>query len=149
MVFWIVWQNAVLSAKRAGKLANRYSALLVLSSGRNPSSTGFSFCKDFPLCYRQETVAGILKKNRTGWELRIKNTFQKRAWIFIFCVKTHNWNCYIAQLFSDQSPIVQLDVVVWSENCDIRENAMNHRRDLCSVHKFLHWLLRKEKDVGT
>ena len=26
---------------------------------------------------------------------------------------------------------------------------MNHRRDLCSVHKFLHWLLRKEKDVGT
>ena len=36
-----------------------------------------------------------------------------------------------------------------SENCDIWQIAMNHRRDLCSVHKFLHWLLRKEKDVGT
>ena len=143
MVVWIVWQNAVLSAKRAGKLANRYSALLVISSGRNPSSTGFSFCKDFPLYCRQETVAGILKKNRTGWELRIKNTFQKRAWLFIFCVKTHNWNCYIAQLFSDQSSIVQLGVVVWSENCDAQANSMNQRQKLCSVHNFrrcLWWL---------
>ena len=35
------------------------------------------------------------------------------------------------------------------ENCDIWQIAMNHRRDLCSVHKFPHWLLRKEKDVGT
>ena len=114
-----------------------------LPSGRDPSSTGFSFCKDFPLYCRQETVAGILKKNRTGQELRIKNTFQNRVYLFIFCVKTHNWNCYIAQLFSDQSSIVQLGVVVWSENCDAQANSMNQRRKLCSVHNFrrcLWWL---------
>ena len=58
-----------------------------LPSGRDPSSTGFSFCNDFPLCYRQETVAGILKKNRTGQELRIKNTFQKCGCLFAFLRK--------------------------------------------------------------
>ena len=58
-----------------------------LPSGRNPSSTGFSFCNDFPLYYRQETVAGILKKNRTWQELRIKNTFQKCGCLFAFLRK--------------------------------------------------------------
>lgn len=100
-----------------------------LPSGRNP------FCKGFPLYCRQETVAGILKKSRTGWEPRIKNTFQNRVYLFIFCVKTHNWNCYIAQLFSDQSSIVQLGVVVWSEFPDGQQKMAVSSHLSSLVHK--------------
>ncbi len=67
----------------------------------------------------------------------------------LFFVKTYKSNCYIAQLFSDQSTIVQLDVVVWSENCGIRQITMIQRENLCGMYKFSRWLLCKEKNVET
>ena len=61
-----------------------------------------------------------------------------------FCVKTYKSNCYIAQLFLDQSTIVQLDVVVWSENSDIQTETASRRDSLSLLHKFARCAKRRQ-----
>ena len=53
----------------------------------------------------------------------------------LFCVKTYKSNCYIAQLFLDQSPIVQLDVVVRSEFPDGQQKMAFSSHLSSLVHK--------------
>lgn len=53
----------------------------------------------------------------------------------LFCVKTYKSNCYIAQLFLDQSPIVQLDVVVRSEFPDGQQKMAVSSHLSSLVHK--------------
>ncbi len=120
-----------------------------LSRTKEPMKLVFYLVLPLRPAEQQRQIVRVLQKRTAGRRRYTQKDSIPRLHAFeIKSVNSFVFAPYRVQLSKRQSSIVQLDVVVRSENCDAQANTKIQRRKLCGVHNFRRCLWWLKKNVG-